>query len=214
MGKTSGKPFCEGKRGTLSLTSGKSPSGIRQPSSFRQKNPSISPVTNQTSKTVAHSEIDSLPASTSIVAARPTRSLPSPWGEHFRHHSEINLLPVSSHQSQWDRLTPSNLSETNSLPVAARQTRSQHSHSSLSFLLPPSCGQPLPTLSLLFLGTFFLALTRYCFAANWFVLLITARPAVTARPTRSQLSHTNHSETNSLPAHSHTNHSETNSLPA
>ena len=136
-----------------------------------------------------------------VVTVRPTHSLPSPWGERFRHHSEIDLLPVSSHQSQWDRLPPSNLSETNSLPVTARQTRSQHSHSSLSFLLPPSCGQPLLTLSLLFLGTFFLALTRYCFAANWFVLLITARPAVTARPTRSQLSHTNHSETNSLPAH-------------
>ena len=51
-----------GKRGTLSLTSGKSPSGIRQPSSFRQKNPSISPVTNQTSKTVTLSKTDSLPA--------------------------------------------------------------------------------------------------------------------------------------------------------
>ena len=126
-----------GKRGTLSLTSGKSPSGIRQPSSFRQKNPSISPVTNQTSKTVTLSKTDSLPA--------------------------------RSQESQRDRLAPS-------------------SHSSLSFLLPPSCGQPLLlTLSSLFLGTFFLALTRYCFAACF--VRIHFAPS--------------HSETNSLPAHSH-----------
>ena len=132
-----------GKRGTLSLTSGKSPSGIRQPGSFRQKNPSISPVTNQTSKTVTHSETDSLPASTSIVTARPTRS------QHgHKNHSEINSLPARSQESQRDQLAPS-------------------SHSSLSFLLPPSCGQPLLlTLSSLFLGTFFLALTRCCSAAN------------------------------------------------
>ena len=147
-----------GKRGTLSLTSGKSPSGIRQPSSFRQKNPSISPVTNQTSKTVAHSEIDSLPASTSIVTVRPTHSqhaLPLSQRDRLapfrRHGANTSVTTVRSTYFQYRHINHSGI---DSLPVIS--VRPTHSQSQRDKLVPSIVTRPFRSSSLLLAVSLFL----------------------------------------------------------
>ena len=133
-----------GKRGTLSLTSGKSPSGIRQPSSFRQKNPSISPSRTKRARL--------------SPTARPTRSqqsLPLSQRDRLapfrRHGANASVTTVRSTYFQYRHINHSGI---DSLPVIS--VRPTHSQSQRDKLVPSIVTRPFRSSSLLLAVSLFL----------------------------------------------------------